>query len=115
MILDDIKIYPHLEMIVKGIEYKNWNIWSEQGGCMSTLRIDVPCICSRSGESIKQGFVSHLPPVYDHMVIKEIEDYILRHIMGFIHDIEKHESKEVFKYNGKMVFDPHDTPFDGKL
>jgi hypothetical protein len=103
-----------LDRILSQVEYKDWKIWHERTGHVLVLKIEVPCICSRSGDEILQGFRSPLP-VYPFMMWEEMEKVFLRSLMDFIIDIERHEAKETFRYNGEMIFDPHDHPYDGKL
>jgi len=102
--------HPQLERLLSKVEYKpGWEFEIKKPWNTLYLIIYVKCKCSRTGEAITQCFNFQFEQHID------TEEVFYELVKKFILDIEKHECLELFEVDGKKIFDPHNTPYDGQL
>lgn len=97
--------YPATREVLDSITYKDWHFESFAPVDMSyfsaTFRVCFPAPCSRTGvDAMQFGPWLSIPFCLD-------EDGILKLVLNAIHRAEEHETREFFKYQGRVVFDPH--------
>ena len=98
-----------LARILEDFEYKP-DTYQFKLNPPDTLRVKAKVTCSRTGEPRNQMFNIRCYHI-EYLNEAQILDWLLEQI----HSIERHETREFFKYQGEAIFDPHNEPYDGKF